>query len=602
MPKGDRLIVSGPPPPQTDTPSPSAFGYDPETHTYDWEETRKAQTDEIKARREGAAAQERDEQRALRESAEGRASVTEAMAQRRRDAAAYPEQRKPPDPPNPEDYQKLSWGYLGSMVALGAFAGLAIRNAGNAPLNAFAGAAKGWNEGNMTAYKNATAEWEQKNRQLQEINRQQLEKYRTIMQNDNLGIDDQMNMMQMAAAENKDRIMYDQSKAKNFNGIAQALAMREQTTRQFMDNSQKIADLVTQQNESAQSNADQVRNFLNTPQGQQWFKQFNPSQQMQIKGFLETYPAAQAPEMQTEEPRTVGAGAMQTQGQQRPRLQPGLQGPPPPNMKPADRAARSFEIEQSMKSQGYTQEQINEHLASTGQQSSRAWAGFNLQQHPIRALAGADVQAEDESRAARGLPPMDANERLAFQERRNFGLRAAGTAGSRAGGIEVAVQQFAAALPIASAASAAVPRGKFTPINNLRQDAALMRSEVAYGNFVAANEYAITEYAAAISRGGVMTQHAQERAAKVLNTATSNEAYQARLQQLQKEVNAASTAGGRALAVILRQAFPKASDDEIEEEVAASGPPIAAAPQAPAGAGPPATPADDGFGQNVRVR
>jgi hypothetical protein len=264
------------------------------------------------------------------------------------------------------------------MVVLGAFAGKYIRNVSNAPLVAFGAAAKGWQEGNMTAYKNATEQWKQSSERLKEINRQQLARYHAILQNDNLTIDEQMNQMKIAATINRDRIMYDRTNTGDINGIAQALAAREQSTLKWEAHTQQMVDILTAQNETAQARADEVRATLASPQGQQWFKQFSASQQLQINGFLKTYPAQQAPEMQTtEEPRTVGAGAMQTPSAGPPRLRPGLAGPPPPDMKPTDRAARSWEIEAEMQEQGYTPEQIKQHFASTGQRSGEEWAKFH---------------------------------------------------------------------------------------------------------------------------------------------------------------------------------------------------------------------------------
>jgi hypothetical protein len=577
MPKGDRLIVSGPPPPQTDTPS--AFSFDPDAQAYeDQLETRRAQDEEIKARREGAAAQERDQQRALRESEEGRAGVTQAMAQRRRDAAAYPEQRKPTDPPNPEDYQKLSWGYLGSMVALGAFAGLAIRNAGNAPLNAFAGAAKGWNEGNMTAYKNATAEWEQKNRQLLEINRQQLEKYQTIMRNDDLNIDDKMNMMQMAAAENRDRIMYDQSKAKNFNGIAQALAMREQTTRQAEDHSQKMVDLLTQHNASAQSNADRMRAFFATPQGDQWFRAHPATQQMQMSGFLDTYPAQ---EMQTEEPRTVGAGAMQTQGAAT-AMPPDLRGPQPLNMKRDDAQYRQLRIKA-----------WQQHGSEPTPQEYSAW---QRQMHPARSVAGMEIENENARREAAGEPPLTKDEEIEIEASRRYATSAMGVAGTQAGRVAGGVEAFTNAVPLARQASVDVPRGNYKPLITWGNKWREMRSDPTYGKFVAANETLISDYAYLMGRGGAITVHARERAEGVLSTATSDEKYQAVIDNLEDEAAAVSKAPAQTKARLLKQLFPKATDAEVKE--AASERHARPQPtQAPAAAGS----TDDGFGQNVRV-
>ena len=129
-------IASGPAPPaadpRTETPSPSAFGFDPEQAEY--QQYLKKSKRALDVEEESAGAQQKLREQDIAERRKMRGGIESAMADERATAAKYPEQQKPPDPPNPEDYQKLSWGYLAAMVAVGAFAGKGIRNVSNAPL------------------------------------------------------------------------------------------------------------------------------------------------------------------------------------------------------------------------------------------------------------------------------------------------------------------------------------------------------------------------------------------------------------------------------------------------------------------------------------
>ena len=101
---------------------------------------------------------------------------------------------KPKDAPKPEDYQKGSMEFASSMALVGAVFGRFSRRGGTAALNAFSGALKGWHEGNMEAYGNAQKEWEANAKKTLENNQMEIEKYKEIIENKKLNID------QMSAA------------------------------------------------------------------------------------------------------------------------------------------------------------------------------------------------------------------------------------------------------------------------------------------------------------------------------------------------------------------------------------------------------------------
>jgi hypothetical protein len=133
--------------------------------------------------------------------------------------------------------------------------------------------------------------------------------------------------------------------------------------------------------------------------------------------------------------------------------------------------------------------------------------------------------------------------------------RAGATTAARSGAnIDRAVIEAQNTFPLAEQASAAVPRGDWVPINQLSQAAKKAGSNSALGAFEVANQGVITAYAAAMGRGSpVTTVHAQQHAEELLSTATSHEAYVARLRQMQKEMDAAQAAPGQVRANIRGQ-------------------------------------------------
>lgn len=110
--------------------------------------------------------------------------------------------------------------------------------------------------------------------------------------------------------------------------------------------------------------------------------------------------------------------------------------------------------------------------------------------------------------------------------------------GAREGKIAARVEEAKQFADIAGKASAEVPRGSFVPVSRLLQMADTQLSDPKLAAFKAANVSLINAYAAAVG-GGVPTVHDKEAAEKMLSTAQSPEAYQAVVNQLITEMNAA---------------------------------------------------------------
>jgi len=117
------------------------------------------------------------------------------------------------------------------------------------------------------------------------------------------------------------------------------------------------------------------------------------------------------------------------------------------------------------------------------------------------------------------------------------------TAARQQAGIDRAVIEAQNTFPLAEQASAAVPRGKWVPLNRAELAIKSGTSDPALAQFVVANQGAVNAYAAAMGRGSpVTTVHAQQHAEELLRTASSHEAYAAALHQMQKEMEAARKA------------------------------------------------------------
>ncbi len=113
--------------------------------------------------------------------------------------------------------------------------------------------------------------------------------------------------------------------------------------------------------------------------------------------------------------------------------------------------------------------------------------------------------------------------------------------GAREGKIASRVEEAKQFAKIAGEASIKVPRGKFVPVNQLMQYTDKQLSDPDLAAFRAANVSLINAYAAAVG-GGVPTVHDKEAAEGMLSTAQSPEAYQAVVNQLITEMDAALAA------------------------------------------------------------
>jgi hypothetical protein len=130
--------------------------------------------------------------------------------------AANAHLEKVKEQPKPEDYQKYSMEFASAFAVMGALAGKFTRAGGTAALNAFSGALKGWQQGNLQAYESAAKEWEQSAKKTLENNNIELEKYKEIMADKKANIDQMMAAMNIVAAEHQNKILFDATLEKNY--------------------------------------------------------------------------------------------------------------------------------------------------------------------------------------------------------------------------------------------------------------------------------------------------------------------------------------------------------------------------------------------------
>lgn len=144
--------------------------------------------------------------------------------------------------------------------------------------------------------------------------------------------------------------------------------------------------------------------------------------------------------------------------------------------------------------------------------------------------------------AEMGITPADLSSGAAQAK---FDMAAAGTSGHRAGGMASVEATMPALTANAMALSSKLDQGKFVPLNKLVQMADDKISDPTLAAFKVAHMAVVSEYQQVIGRGGTNVTALKE-AMHVLNSATSREAYDAALSQVNKEV-AINVAGTKAV-------------------------------------------------------
>lgn len=234
--------------------------------------------------------------------------------------------QKLPAPPSidPQRYQQNAMAFVGVMAVLGALSGRFTRNAGNASLNAFAGAVNGWKQGNLDAYNQKSKEWEQTTKQMLLNNKMVLDKYKAILANKSLNIEQQMAAAKLVAAEYQDSIAFNALDAGNYTMFAQLYDKQTAAQDKAVDSFLKLSGDRFHETEQNQAKARQ----LETPEGQAWMQTLPPADQLKLQGFLKVYGSG-APKLSTEETGVTleaDAARYRKTGQLPPNMGRGIQG------------------------------------------------------------------------------------------------------------------------------------------------------------------------------------------------------------------------------------------------------------------------------------
>lgn len=139
----------------------------------------------------------------------------------------------------------------------------------------------------------------------------------------------------------------------------------------------------------------------------------------------------------------------------------------------------------------------------------------------------------------RGMNPSDILAKVAEQSGLTASQRTFGTQTAK---MAINSTEAQGALELGREASKAVPRTNWVPINKLIQAGQVITSDPKLIQFAAANLAIVNTYARAISPTGTPTVHDKEHAERLLSTATGPEAYNALLDQLNKEIEIAHAA------------------------------------------------------------
>lgn len=151
-------------------------------------------------------------------------------------------------------------------------------------------------------------------------------------------------------------------------------------------------------------------------------------------------------------------------------------------------------------------------------------------------------QAIRKEAQAQGMGGKDVAAKIAEFNGIMAGQRALGT---RTANVEMAVNEAYNMIDIAKKASHEVPRGSFKPWNRIVRGENVITNDPSYAKFAAATLAVVNTWARAISPSGVPTVADKEHAHEVLNTAQSQEAYDAVLDQFKQEIEAARKAPGQ---------------------------------------------------------
>jgi hypothetical protein len=156
------------------------------------------------------------------------------------------EKEAPPVPKRNDQHDDENW--LMAAGLLGGLAGALTRNHATNALAAFSGALQGYQEGSRKKFDENMKIWEAENNKAIEANRNAQDRYRNILQDRKMNIDQMSIALQVAGAEFEDRGMVTAAKTKNSLVMAQ---YHDQNVR-AMEQMQSSADRLSESRERAE--------------------------------------------------------------------------------------------------------------------------------------------------------------------------------------------------------------------------------------------------------------------------------------------------------------------------------------------------------------
>lgn len=173
---------------------------------------------------------------------------------------------------------------------------------------------------------------------------------------------------------------------------------------------------------------------------------------------------------------------------------------------------------------------------------SRALVGFGRGAQGAENLIKVRALVAQKARE-QGLDPSDILNKIAIQSGNTATQRTFGTQTAK---MAINATEAQGAIELGRAASNAVPRGNWVPVNKAIQAYQSGTSDPALAKFGAANLAIINTYARAISPTGVPTVNDKQHAEHLLSTATGQAAYNAVLDQMNEEIKIAHGAPAKA--------------------------------------------------------
>jgi hypothetical protein len=334
----------------------------------------------------------------------------------------------------------------------------------------------------LQQYENAAQKWEQENKKALENNKLVMEKYKLALDNRKMSIDEQMQQIQLIAANYHDKIMYDAAQSKNYTMVAQIYEKNAQFTQKAQDASAKLQD----KRETQKQKNEQSATYWLSPEGQQRLPTLSPSQQAGVKQLIDIY---------------------------------------------ASKAVKGGET-------GRLVSMENEERAARGEapMTAQEEVAFNQKAHPPRSASAMSVEAfKNDFKQKNGRDPTG-NEIQDFNARQAEVSSEARTKGTREANLDIILRVTDSAIPAALEASEKVPRGKFVPLNQIIQGGEVRTSDTNLMQFGMANLQLAEGWARAMNPTGVMRESDRDKALSFLSTATSQQTYKALVEQLRTQI------------------------------------------------------------------